>query len=223
MCARFTRAATVDDMAALFQVMEFPEPEPRYNIAPTQIVPAVRIQPERNKREWALLRWGLVPSWAEDLKMGNSLINARSETAAEKPAFRSAFRARRCLIPADGFFEWQKQGAKKQPYYVRMKNGKPFAFAGLWESWKMDEEKTIETFTLLTTTANGVVKPYHERMPVILKPENFELWLDPSIHEPKTVQPLLKPFPDEDMTAFPVCMWVNSPRNEGSDCIKPLT
>ncbi|HEV3204739.1 MAG TPA: SOS response-associated peptidase [Gemmataceae bacterium] len=222
MCARFTRAATVDDMALLFQIMEFPEMEPRYNIAPTQTVAAVRIRPERNQREWALLRWGLVPSWAEDLKMGNALINARSETAAEKPAFRSAFRSRRCLIPADGFFEWQKQGAKKQPFHIRMKNAKPFAFAGLWESWKKDEEQTIETFTLLTTSANGVVKPYHDRMPVIVKPEDFEPWLDPSLRDPKIVQPLLKPFADEDMTAIPVSMWVNNPRNQGPTCIEPV-
>jgi putative SOS response-associated peptidase YedK len=252
MCARFTLTTPIPVLAewVLFpEVAPAPTPPspptgggegrvrgPRYNIAPTQVVAAVRAATEppltlpsppaggegrvRGARELCFLRWGLVPSWADDPAIGNRLINARAETAAEKPSFRAAFRHRRCLIPADGFYEWQKLNGKNQPHYFRMRDGRPFAFAGLWEHWP-GEHQPLETCTILTTGANDLVRPVHDRMPVILGPEDFERWLDPAVREPELLQPLLRPFPAEAMTAYPVSMVVNNPRNETPKCVEP--
>jgi putative SOS response-associated peptidase YedK len=220
MCGRFTLTTPMPVLAELFLFPEAATPEPRYNIAPTQAVATVRALAGIDKRELAFLRWGLVPSWADDLAIGNRLINARSETVAAKPSFRSAFKCRRCLVLADGFYEWQKLGTRKQPFYFRLRDGKPFAFAGLWERWEK-AGAPVESCTILTTEANDVLRPVHERMPVILGPKDYDLWLDPSPQKPELLQALLRPYPPGEMTGFPVSPLVNNPRNNSSRCIEP--
>jgi putative SOS response-associated peptidase YedK len=173
-------------------------------------------------RECVALRWGLVPSWADDPAVGNRLINARAETVASKPSFRAAFRQRRCLVPADGFYEWQKQAGKKQPFYIHLRGGGPFAFAGLWERWQGADEP-IESFTIVTTEANELVRSLHERMPVILPREAYKHWLDPAYAKLEELQALLRPYPAEEMAAFPVSTRVNSPRVDDAACIVPVT
>jgi putative SOS response-associated peptidase YedK len=219
MCGRFTLTTPMPVLAELFLFPEAAPQPPRYNIAPTQAVATVRAA-DPNHRELALCRWGLIPSWANDPAIGNRLINARSETAAEKPAFRSAFRHRRCLILADGFYEWQKTGGRKQPFYIKMKDGQPFAFAGLWERWEGGGEP-VDTCTILTTEANELVRPVHDRMPVILAPEDYGRWLDPETKKPELLEPLLQPFAADAMTAYPVSPVVNTPRNDSARCIEP--
>jgi putative SOS response-associated peptidase YedK len=182
-------------------------------------VAVVRFDVEHQRREFALVRWGLIPSWAQEAGMGNRLINARAETAAEKPAFRYAFRKRRCLIPADGFYEWQKQGSKKQPFLVRRRDGHPLALAGLWEVWRSPEQQDIESCTILTTAANDAVRPLHDRMPAILEPKDYDLWLDSQVQEPERVQPLLRPYRSEDLVLVPVSPRVNNPRNDDADVL----
>jgi putative SOS response-associated peptidase YedK len=220
MCGRFTLTTPIPVLAEWFLFPEAAPQSPRYNIAPTQAVAAVRATAEAGKRELCYFRWGLIPSWANDPAIGNRLINARSETAANKPSFRSAFRQRRCLILADGFYEWEKLGGRKQPYYFRMRYGKPFAFAGLWERWDRDGPP-VESCTILTTSANDLLRSVHERMPVILAPADYGQWLDPAIRQPEELQPLLCPFPADAMTAYPVGLVVNNPRNETPQCIEP--
>jgi putative SOS response-associated peptidase YedK len=221
MCGRFTLTASASAVKELFPLFDQAELEPRYNIAPTQAVLAVRRLPQAARPEIVPLRWGLIPHWADDAKIGYRMINARADTAASKPAFRSAFRQRRCLILADGFYEWQKTGKTKQPYYIRMKDNKPFAFAGLWEHWDKGE-KPIDSCTILTTDANELMQPLHDRMPVILPPTVFEPWLDPAVQKPEAVQSLLEPFPSEGMTAIPISTYVNNVRNEGPACVAPM-
>jgi putative SOS response-associated peptidase YedK len=184
----------------------------RFNVAPTQDIPVVRHTDAG--RELKLMRWGFIPSWSKDAKSGPLLINARAETAAEKPAFRSAFKSSRCLIPADGFYEWKKIAGKKQPYHIRCADGRPFAFAGLWGKWH-----DLESCTILTTDANDLVRPMHDRMPVILSPAGYAAWLDPDVEDP---QRLLTPLPASDMVAIAVNPIVNNSRNEGAECIEPL-
>jgi putative SOS response-associated peptidase YedK len=218
MCGRFTMFASKDEIALLCDLG--PEAVPdlplRYNVAPTQPVAAVRA--EGGGRALAMLRWGLIPSWAKDQKIGHSLINARSETAAEKPSFRVAMRRRRCLILMTGYYEWQATGSKhKQPYHVARPDGRPFAVAGLWDVWE-GPEGPVESCALLTTEANEAVRPVHDRMPAVLDPADFGLWLDPAVQDPAAVLPLLKPFAGP-MAAAPVSTWVNSPRNEGPRCL----
>jgi putative SOS response-associated peptidase YedK len=167
------------------------------------------------------MRWGLIPSWADDPKIGYKLINARAETVAGKPAFRNAFRQRHCLIPADGFYEWHAAGTKaKQPWHIRRKDGRPFAFAGLWEHWNAPESPPVESCTIITTDANEVVRPIHDRMPVILDPADYAAWLDP--RDPTIAQELLRPCPAEVMTAFPVSSMVNNPKNEDPRCLEAV-
>jgi putative SOS response-associated peptidase YedK len=221
MCGRFTLRASPVDLTSLFGFAEVPPTEPRYNIAPTQAVFAVRVD-EDGKRAPVLLKWGLIPSWADDPKIGYKMINARSETAADKPAFRHAFRRKRCLIAASGFYEWQKTGTKqKQPYYIHRSDDKPFAFAGLWEAWHKGEEP-VESCTILTTEANDLMRPLHDRMPVILDEKDFDHWLDPAMQEPKKLEPLLVPYSSTGLTAYPISTWANSPRNQGPQCIEPV-
>jgi putative SOS response-associated peptidase YedK len=222
MCGRFTLTAPADAVAVQFELPEVPALEPRYNIAPTQPVAAVRLARETGNREFALLRWGLVPFWAKDPKIGSRMINARSETVGTKPAFRAAFRRQRCLVLGDGFYEWQKAQGGKQPHYIRLKDGSPFAFAGLWERWQGAEQGTIESCTLLTTEPNDLIRPLHNRMPVILHPQAYDLWLDSEVNDPQALQALLRPFPSEAMLAYPVSRWVNSPANDGPRCIEPV-
>jgi len=163
----------------------------------------------------------LIPSWAPYATIGNRLINARAESRAEKPSFRDAFRRRRCLVLADGFFEWKKQGRKKEPYLMRLRDGKPFAFAGLWENWRTPDKTPLETCTILTTDANELVRPLHDRMPVILEAEAYEPWLDPELHDKEKLLPLLHSFPADKMTAYAVNELVNNPRNDLAKCLEP--
>jgi putative SOS response-associated peptidase YedK len=196
--------------------------ERHYNVAPTQPIAVVRLKPEGAGRRLDWLRWGLIPNWCEELPRAAPMINARAETAAEKPAFRSPFRQRRCLVPSDGFYEWQKQGDRKQPYCIRRKDGKPFAFAGLWDAWKTPENEVLESCTILTTEANDLLRPVHDRMPVILQPSDFDRWLDPRLQKPEDVQSLLRPYATDAMTAFPISSYVNSTKNEGPKCVEPM-
>jgi len=219
-CGRFTLTTNLGAIAKRFGVARFlEEVGPRYNIAPTQTVIVVNDDGTRHLTE---MQWGLIPSWAKDPAIGNRMINARAETVATKPAFRVALRKRRCLIPSDGFYEWQPIGQRKQPVYTLLKSREPFAFAGLWEGWTSPAGKEIKTCTIITTEANELLKPVHDRMPVILTKEAESLWLDPAIQDPDKLLPLLKPYPAEEMEAYPVSTKVNSPANEGPACIVPL-
>ncbi|WP_017318816.1 SOS response-associated peptidase [Mastigocladopsis repens] len=222
MCGRFTLSQTPEAISQTFQIEKVPDLEPQYNIAPTQMVTAVLCNPESAHREFQKLRWGLIPSWAKDPGMGAKLFNARAETVAEKPAFRSAFKRRRCLVVADGFYEWQHQEGKKQPFYFCLQNGKPFGFAGLWEQWQSPAGEEIASCTILTTQANELLQPIHERMPVILQQQDYDVWLDPQVQTPERLQQLLYPYPSEAMTAYPVSTVVNSPKHNSPDCIQPV-
>jgi len=204
MCGRFTRSKDYFSEHANQRVfldqlgIGFSGPvPPSYNVAPTQQIAAVRSN-SHDGRELAMLRWGLVPGWALDLDIGAKMINARAKTITEKPAFRTALRNRRCLIIADGFYEWQKAGKAKQPYLIRLKGGEPFCFAGLWERWGKGE-KPVETCTIITTDATQLMAPIHDRMPVILAPADYRLWLDTAVQEPDRLTPLLRPRPDVEM------------------------
>jgi putative SOS response-associated peptidase YedK len=227
MCGRFTLNASPEQLAALFALPEAPVLAPRYNIAPTQPVAVVRINPQNKQREWALTQWGLVPSWSKDPSMGARMINARAETAPEKPAFRAAFKRRRCLVPATGFYEWQKRGDRKQPYYITIGDQEPFGFAGLWEFWQGPDGSALETCTILTTDPNELMEPIHNRMPVIIAPEDYADWLgrgeDDPPHTLDQLRHLLRPYPATKMKATPVGTFVNNPRNEGPDCIASMT
>ncbi|MBU2643908.1 SOS response-associated peptidase [bacterium] len=218
MCGRFALTMELSELQAAFPWIDFGSGyTPRYNIAPSQdILTFPNTMP--GKAGW--FRWGLIPPWAKDVKIGYQLINARGETVAEKPSFRNAFRNRRCLIPADGFYEWKKEGATKTPYCIRMTSARPFAFAGLWEQWGSDSE-TLFSCTIITTDANTVVNPIHHRMPVILSPSDYEAWLDPEFQDDKTLTRLLTPFQAEKMTAFPISKQINNPRNEGPGTVVP--
>ncbi len=221
MCGRFTLRTPPKDLVEVFQLLHALEMVPRYNIAPTQ--PVAVIRRGATCREMSLLRWGLVPSWAKDTKIGASLINARADTIAAKPSFRTAFKRRRCLIPADGFYEWQKgEGKTKQPFYIRMKKDYPFAFAGLWEHWEGPDNSAIDSCTIVTTDTNDTLRSLHDRMPVILHEEDYDRWLDPKAQDPTQLSELLKPYPSEEMTAFPISTLVNNARNESPQCIEPL-
>ena len=218
MCGRFLLKSPLVRLQGHFGFAERPNLAPQYNIAPTQTVPIVRRRKSEEGRELAFVRWGLVPFWAKDLSIGSRLINARAEGIAEKPAFRDAFKARRCLVPADGFYEWRKIDGGKQPMLVRLRSGEPFGFAGLWERWR-GPEGPVETFTIVTTDPNAVTAPIHNRMPVILDPADYDQWLDPTKPDG---QALLRPCPDDWLEACPVSTKVNSPRNDSADLIEPL-
>jgi len=221
MCGRYNLRTTPAELREVFELFREPDwPQPRYNMAPTQTVLAIRFDEHATPREPALLRWGLIPSWAKDTKIGNSLINARADTIATKPSFRSAFKRRRCLIPASGFYEWQKRDDGKQPYQIAMRSGKPFAFAGLWEQWEKGDGP-IESCAIITTEANDLMAPLHDRMPVILRPDDYDAWLDPA-SDAGALQGLLQPYPDDDLTAYPVSKVVNNPRNDRPECVAPM-
>jgi putative SOS response-associated peptidase YedK len=214
MCGRFAFYSPAEATAALFGVAGAPQVEPRYNIAPTQDIAAIR-RDRAGVRELVLLRWGLVPFWAKDASIGNRMINARSETAAEKPAYRAAFSHRRCIVPADGFYEWRRVGDEKTPYFISLESGEPFAIAALWERWvDKDTGEELQTATLLTTAANEFMSRLHDRMPVILDPAAADGWLDGSAVDVAdgTAPPALR--------AWPVRRRVNNARNEGSDLIE---
>jgi len=222
MCGRFTLTIDPADLQEAFFWVNFSNLDfaPRYNIAPTQPLAVVTNSGE-NKLDF--FTWGLVPFWAKDPSIGNRMINARSETLAEKPSFKNAFKRRRCLILADGFYEWQKiPGTKsKIPTYIRMKDGKPFAFAGLWENWQSNDGSHILSTTIITTQPNDLIKPIHNRMPVILPESTYDEWLKPGEVDPIELSPLLRPFDSDQMDAFAVSSLVNNPRNESPSCITP--
>jgi len=221
MCGRFTLTLDPVELRQAFDLGEFPEEWiPRYNIAPTQPVAVVA---DATTRKVEFMRWGLVPSWAKDIAIGSKLINARSETIAEKPSFRSAFAKRRCLIMADGFYEWQKTGPKSPsiPYYIHMEDSAPFMFAGLWEFWRSPEGDGLTTCTIITTAANARVAPIHDRMPVIFTPQTAWDWLNPL--PPEKLTEMLQPYPAEEMVAYRVSRMVNDGNKDSSALIKPTT
>ncbi len=241
MCGRYSLTTPMEAVRQLFDFPERPNLAMRVNIAPSQEVAAVRLgEGEVGARHLVSLRWGLIPSWArsgarsgapsgassgaKEPGIGNRMINARAETIAEKPAFRAAFRRRRCLIPADGFYEWKTERGRKQPYRITLKDGAPFAFAGLWERWegaKEDGDGAVESCTIVTTEANARLRAIHHRMPVILAPETYDLWLDPATPGAQA-QALLRPAPSEWFTAYRVSPKINSPANDDPALIEPL-
>lgn len=242
MCGRYTLTDPGEELLQRFELPELPPGyRPRYNIAPTQPVTAIIAVEE--KRRIGMLRWGLVPSWAKEASIGNRMINARAETVAEKPAFRAALRRRRCLIPADGFYEWQLRQGRKQPVRFVASSGGIFAFAGLWESWRppasthaeagrqgaLDEsqddearERVVHSCTIITTSANDFVRPVHDRMPVIIPPEAYDAWLDPKLQDPDAVLQLLRAAPNDALRVYDVSTLVNAPVNDVPACVEPL-
>ena len=225
MCGRYTLTASGEDVADLFALEDVPALLPRYNLAPTQEAAVVRVVAPRAPRTLDLLRWGLIPYWAQDPAIGNRMINARAESVAEKPSYRDSFQRRRCLIPADGFYEWKKAGKAKQPYLIRRRDRRPFAFAGLWSTWRDRNTPNAvprETFTILTTSPNDLLRPLHDRMPVILDPTDFAPWLDPANRHAAALQALLQPAPVDAWETLPVRTVVNSPAHDAPDCIEPL-
>jgi putative SOS response-associated peptidase YedK len=191
---------------------------PRYNIAPTQSVPVIRQNPKEPVRQLSLMKWGLIPSWAKDSSVAAQMINARSETASVKPAFRDALKSRRCLIPADGFYEWKRDGKTKQPCCFEVNGGELFAFAGLWDRWKDQSGNWVKTCSILTTIPNAVTSPVHDRMPVILGPDSYDLWLDPGMTRIEAVSDLLRPCDARQMRCFPVSTRINHVANDDAEC-----
>lgn len=220
MCGRFTLTTDLEDLEERFSFhaanLSF---TPHYNIAPSQQVLTVIGGEERRA---GLLRWGLIPSWAKDSSIGNRMINARAETIAEKPSFRRALQKRRCLVLADGFYEWKAAGKKKIPMYISLTDHQPFGFAGLWETWKSPEGETIQSCTIITTTPNTLMESIHTRMPVILPRDVEAAWLDRSLEDPARLLPLLVPYSADNMDAYAVSSAVNSPRNDSPACIEPV-
>lgn len=219
MCGRFTLRSPAGVIVAQFGLRELAELAARYNIAPTQNVLAIRVDDATRAWQPAWLRWGLIPSWAKDEKIGAQLINARAETIAEKPSFRSAFKQRRCLVVADGFYEWKKSGRAKQPFHIRRRDQQPFAFAGLWERWRGGDGE-LETCTIITTEANELLRPLHDRMPVILAPRDYGEWLAP-VANPEALQALLSASDAAELEVVPVNPVVNNARHDAPDCLAP--
>jgi len=222
MCGRYTLTTPIERLSEKFQFQQIIPLKPRHNIAPSQSVAVVRYTAEDSERKLSMLLWGLISAWVQDPAKSTKPINAKSETVAEKPMFREAFKRRRCLIPADGFYEWKQEDGRKQPVYIRMKDGDPFAFAGLWEHWEGKEGQTIESCTILTTEPNDLLSQIHNRMPVILAQKDYEQWLNLDLHDIAHLNPLLQPYPADSMTAFPVNLRVNNPRHDDPLCIEPL-
>jgi len=222
MCGRYSLTVNPDELYRLFGIDDKLNLRPRFNVAPTQAAPVVR--KTRGERKMDMLRWGLIPSWSKDASIASKLINARGETVAEKPSFRSAYESRRCLVPVDGFYEWRTEGGKKQPFRIGFREGKAFAFAGLWESWTVpegleDTGDTVETYTIVTTSANPKLVRIHHRMPVIVDPADYDLWLQGGSDEANAI---IKPFPQDDMAFYRVSTRVNNVRNDDKACVEPL-
>lgn len=224
MCGRYSRFLPDESLARHFNLKDKISLQPRYNIGPGQDVPVVKLGADGD-RELVFLRWGLIPPWADDDKFGFKAVNARSETIDEKPAFRNAFKSKRVLIPCDGFYEWAKKGKKKTPYFIYLKNSETFALAGLRESWTGRDGEggkiTINSCTIITTAANELIAPLHDRMPVIVSPENYGMWLDASYAGTENIKKMLAPTPSEKMELRQVSDYVNNTRNEGVECIQP--
>jgi len=216
MCGRFTQSA-LDRYAEYFNASAGVLSHPNYNVTPSQQIVVCR-RSEIGWRELSLFRWGLIPHWAKDPRTGYNMANARSETVADKPAYRDAFKNRRCLIPSDGFYEWKPGKPRKQPYFIHRKDGAPFAFAGLWEHWELEDLK-IDSCTIIVTQANKLITPIHDRMPVILAQADFDRWLDPA-QDKEDLLSLLKPYPENELEAYPVGLAVNKPTNNGPELIE---
>ncbi|MCC6484430.1 MAG: SOS response-associated peptidase [Armatimonadetes bacterium] len=225
MCGRYTLTeVSPEALRKIFLLQHVPELRPRYNIAPSQDIAVIREGRDTGARNVEMLHWGLIPSWAKEEKIGNRMINLRAETVAQKPGFKGAFRYRRCLIPADGFYEWAlpDSSPRKQPVYIRRIDAQPFAFGGLWDRWVSPDGADIESCTIITTQPNNLISPLHDRMPVIIGPQNYAEWLSPENHDTQTLLRLLAPSPSEELEAYPVSPIVNNPRNEDPACIAPL-
>jgi len=218
MCGRFTLFAAPEKIFLHFRLSSAEDFAPRYNIAPMQTIPCI-ICDAMGKRTMQFFRWGLIPHWAEDSAVGARLINARSETVSTKPAFRSAFKRRRCLIPSTGFFEWKREGKQKLPHFIGMKNKEPFAFAGIWERWTDPDGRAVDTCAILTTASNDLVGLIHNRMPVILKPEDYGRWIDTAV-SPESLEALLVPYPADLMKTCEVSRLVNDARCDAPECIQ---
>jgi len=223
MCGRYRLSRRKQVLEEYFDTSPWDDDwDPRFNIAPTQPVPVIRQHPKEPVRQISLMKWGLIPHWAKDQSVATGTINAKGETAAEKPAFRDPMKFRRCLIPADGFYEWKRTGATKQPFCFEVKDGELFAFAGLWDGWRNTEGKWIKTCTILTTTPNAVTSAVHDRMPVILDPGSYDLWLDPGMNDAGGVSELLKPFDARLMRCYPVSTRINHVANDDEECSRPV-
>jgi putative SOS response-associated peptidase YedK len=222
MCGRYILTSPGEVVAEVFELIDVPEVLPRFNLAPTQEAAAVRIVTPGGRRTLDRLRWGLIPAWAKDAAIGNRLINARSESVEVKAAYRDSFERSRCLIPADGFYEWKRQGKTKQPYLIRRSDRRPFGFAGLWSAWRGPDSKVVETFAILTTEPNDLMRDLHDRMPVILSHRDFAAWLDPANHDAASLKALLVPPSTSGWEAVPVSSRVNSAAYDAPDCIDPV-
>jgi putative SOS response-associated peptidase YedK len=222
MCGRYRLVRKKEILAEIFGLENENEVDwaPRYNVAPGQDVAVIRQDATQPVRTFSLVRWGLIPSWAQDPKVGYTMINARAESIAEKPAFREPLQSRRCLIPADGFYEWAKQGKEKAPYCFTLADDSVFAFAGLWDRWTNPEGEWLQTCSIITTSANPLVAGVHDRMPVILEPENYDLWLDPALKKAEQVIDFLKPYRADAMKSWRVSSRVNSAQNDDPECIE---
>jgi putative SOS response-associated peptidase YedK len=219
MCGRYASTLPPEAMRALFRYLEQPNFPARYNIAPTQPIAIVRMA--EGRRQFALVRWGLIPAWVKDPRAFSLLINARGESVNEKPAFRNAMKYRRCLVPADGFYEWKREGEKKRPYFVRRRDGAPIAFAGLWENWMGPNGEEVETAAIVTTAASRSIAHIHDRMPVIVPPEAFDFWLDPKV-DAQTAAAVIAPAPDAQIEAYEVSSAVNRTANDTPMLMEPL-
>jgi putative SOS response-associated peptidase YedK len=216
LCGRYTLSTSGEDLAAQFEVSELAHWSPRFNIAPSQSVPIlIRSGAETQVK---LMHWGLVPGWAKDKKLSSRMINARAETVSEKPAFRAAYRKRRCLVLADGYYEWVKQDGGKRPYYMRLESGHAFAFAGLWETWESDDDSAYLSYSIITCASNQQLAPLHHRMPVIVEASEYDNWLDDKASS-GAIAELLKPSANGILATIPVSTFVNSPAHEGPDCV----
>ena len=220
MCGRFVQANTSDQLMKAYRLSSTPNLFPRYNIAPSQKVVVVR-QHNSGERELSLMQWGLIPSWSKDPKNISNMTNARSETVHEKPSFKQAFLSRRCIIPASGFYEWEKTGKEKIPHYIHLRDGDVMSMAGLWERWKSPDGKEIETCTILTTAANTLIKKLHDRMPVILHRDELALWLGRDLDDVNCLMELFHPYPSDQLEEYVVTQGLNNPNNDSPDCITP--
>jgi putative SOS response-associated peptidase YedK len=220
MCGRFTLTSTPERLRQWFALAAAPEAlVPRYNIAPSQ---EVLVIPNRTERRLRPARWGLVPRWAKDPAIGHRLINARAETLAQRPAFRAALERRRCVVPADGFYEWRRRGRTRQPFHLRRRDGAPLALAGLWDVWQAPDGGRLASCAIVTVPANPMVAAIHDRMPAILSPAGVDAWLDPDAATWATLRPWLAPCPDDWLEAYPVSIWVNTPAHDDPACLAPV-
>ncbi len=224
MCNRYRLTHSKQYLAERFQAsVDESEERPRYNIAPTQQVVTIRKEEGKKTRKFTTMRWGLIPSWAKDMSIGTQTLNARSETVATKPAFREPIRTKRCLIPADGFYEWRKMGSLKQPYCFEVGEGEVFALAGLWDQWTSPEGRIVESCTILTTSPNSLVEDMHDRMPVIVPPDKYEVWLDPDGTDFEAIRDILKPYDANLMRRYPVSRKLNNSRIDDAESASPVT